>query len=98
MHCISSVGRFFALQGEKTTDKREKYHAAGSPEPASPELAEGSKGMLEIERVDVRFIEHSRLAEQHGAILVDCVIAQLAGGELIAGLALDLAGGDCVQR
>jgi len=39
----------FARQGEGTERKtiKEKYHAAGSPEPACPELVEGSKGRLE---------------------------------------------------
>src|SRR6266508_1569979 len=41
------VVRFFARRAKKrTTTKMSKYHAAVYPEPACPELVEGSKGRL----------------------------------------------------
>jgi hypothetical protein len=38
----------FRLARRKMTCKEEKYHAAGHPEPACPELVEGSKGRLQL--------------------------------------------------
>jgi len=44
-YCLSVV---LSHAGEKTTDKEETYHAAVRPEPASPELVEGSKGRRKL--------------------------------------------------
>src|SRR3954447_7575091 len=49
---------------------------------------------LEVELVDVVGLERVRVAQQHGAVLADGEVAELAGGELVALLALDEAGGE----
>src|SRR5215203_2827203 len=53
---------------------------------------------LEVEVVDVVLVEHCRLAQQLGAVFGYRVIAQLARGVLVAGVALDLARGDSINR
>src|SRR5689334_10752335 len=49
---------------------------------------------LEVELLDVAGVERERVAEQHGAVLADGELAELAGLELVAFLALDDAGGE----
>src|SRR5438552_8858365 len=53
---------------------------------------------LEVELVDVVFVEHGGLAEKHGTILGDGVVTELACRERVAGVALDLAAGYRVKR
>jgi len=52
---------------------------------------------LPIELVDVVLVVDERQTQQHGAVILDGVLAQLAGLELIAWLSLDLALCDGIQ-
>src|SRR4051794_3445498 len=45
----------------------------------------------ELELVDVRLVEDERVAEQDGVVRADGEVAELAGGELVALLAADVA-------
>src|SRR6185437_5165587 len=53
----------------------------------------GAGTWLEVELGDVGGVEDEGRAEQDRVVRADRVAAELAGGELVAGAALDLAGG-----
>src|SRR4051794_27598199 len=57
---------------------------AGVPaRPARPSCS------LEVELADVLLVEDERRPEEHGALRADLVLPELAGGERLAGLALE---------
>src|SRR5271157_1129884 len=53
---------------------------------------------LEIELVDIGFIENGRRSKQYVAVFIDRVFAKFTGGKCVTRLALDLAAGDGIQR
>src|SRR3954451_21369354 len=57
---------------------------------SGPTRTDGSSVRSEVELVDVRLVEHERVAEQDRAVVAHGVLAQLAAGEGVALLAGNL--------